>query len=292
MTLAPPSRTALTAAAARAAHPLVDAPPLIHADPLTAVLLGEEAEEAEELIAYHRLHGDHPVLAGARAQVTCRSRFAEARVLAAADRGVDQYVVLAAGLDSFAYRRPATAASVRVFEVDRAPTQRWKVERLAAAGVAVPADVRHVPADLTTDDVVDALVAHGLDLARPATVSWLGGTLYVPADVVASTLAALSRLAPGSEVVLDYLVPERLQDDAGRQYAQAVAPFAAEEGEPWLTLLSPRELVELELAAGLDVLEDLDQDAVGDDGALWAGRSDSLRTARLQRFAVAAVPAR
>src|SRR5690242_4812946 len=126
----PVSRTALTAAAARAAHLVVDAAPYLHVDPLAAPLLGDRADE---LISYHRLRGDHPVLSCSRAQVLCRSRYTEAR----AD-GAGQYVVLAAGLDSYAYRSTGAA---RVFEVDRAQTQAWKREQLAAARDAVPPSV-------------------------------------------------------------------------------------------------------------------------------------------------------
>ena len=113
-----PSRTALTAAAARAAHLIVDAEPYIFEDRAALPLLGVDAEE---LLDYHRLHGDHPVLAGARTQVAVRSRFAENRVAAAARRGIDQYVILGAGLDSFAYRQ--VAADVGVFEIDHPGTQ-------------------------------------------------------------------------------------------------------------------------------------------------------------------------
>jgi methyltransferase (TIGR00027 family) len=109
-----PSRSALTAAAARAAHLIVDGEPIIFADTLAAALLGDRAEE---LIAYHRLHGTHPVLAGARVQVTCRSRYAEDTLARAFGAGVTQYVLLGAGLDSYPYRG-GLAGGVRVFEVD------------------------------------------------------------------------------------------------------------------------------------------------------------------------------
>src|SRR4051812_24610261 len=122
-----PSRTAMTAAAARAAHLIVDGEPVVFADTLAYRLLGEQAEE---LVAYHRLHGDHLVLAGARAAVTTRSRFTEERLARAAAAGMRQYVVLGAGLDSFAYR---SDLYVRVFEVDHPATQEWKRERLRDA---------------------------------------------------------------------------------------------------------------------------------------------------------------
>ena len=106
-----PSETAMTAAAARAAHLIVDSPPPIFADTLAATILGDRADE---FIDYHRNHGDHPVLAGARAQVVCRSRFTEDVLARRAGQGVDQYVILGAGLDSYAYR---ANSAVRVFEV-------------------------------------------------------------------------------------------------------------------------------------------------------------------------------
>ena len=130
-----PSRSALTAAAARAAHLIVDGQPTIFADTLAAALLGDRAEE---LIGYHRLHGTHPVLVGARVQVTCRSRYAEDALARAIGAGVTQYVILGAGLDSFAYRGGLLAGRVRVFEVDHPASQEVKRAALAAAGIEVP----------------------------------------------------------------------------------------------------------------------------------------------------------
>ena len=104
-----PSQTALTAAAARAAHLIVNQPPRIFTDDLAAALLGQQADE---FIGYHRAHGEHPVLSAARAQATCRSRYTEDRLAAAATRGITQYVILGAGLDSFAYRAQRTMGSM------------------------------------------------------------------------------------------------------------------------------------------------------------------------------------
>jgi methyltransferase (TIGR00027 family) len=117
-----PSQTALTAVAARAAHLVVDGSPKIFTDSLAAALL---LDRADELLAYHRTHGGHPVLSGARTQVVTRSRYTEDRLAESVQRGAGQYVILGAGLDSFAYRS-ALAARVRVFEVDHPATQAWK----------------------------------------------------------------------------------------------------------------------------------------------------------------------
>src|SRR5581483_4708452 len=207
-----PSQTALTAAAARAAHLAVDSPPFIFTDSLAAPLLGDRAGE---LTGYHRQHAAHPILASARAQVICRSRYTEDRLARAVAGGVGQYVILGAGLDSFGYR---SALSVRVFEVDHPATQAWKRRALAGAGIAVPPSVTFVPADLATASLTDALAAGGFDLARPALVAWLGVTMYLSREAIGAVLAAIAALAPGTEVIADYLLPEGLRDEAGDAY--------------------------------------------------------------------------
>jgi methyltransferase (TIGR00027 family) len=270
--------TALTAAAARAAHPLVDQKPWIFDESLAATVLGDQAGP---LLQYHRQHGQHEVLAGARVMVTTRSRYTEDRLAAAAARGVTQYVLLGAGLDTFAWRSPL-AARVRVIEADQPGTQQWKRARLAAAGLRARGDVRFAPVDLACGTLPGALAAAGLDLSRPALVSWLGVIMYLGRDVVAATLAALSRCAPGTELVAEYLVPDDLQDDRGRTYAKLVAPAAAEGGEPWRTFLRPEDMSALLAAHGFTALAQVEpRDAVGP--ALW-DRADGLRPSALSRL--------
>jgi len=270
-----PSFSALAAAAARAAHLLVDGPPAIFADTLAAALLGDRAEE---LIAYHRRHGAHPVLAGARVQVTCRSRYAEDALARAAGAGVTQYVILGAGLDSFAYRG-GPAGRVRVFEVDHPASQRVKRAALAAAGIEVPDSVRFVPADLAVDPLARCLAAAGFDAAAPAVVSWLGVTMYLTSEAVAQTLAAVAGLAPGTELIADYLLPPDARDEAGALYGTLVAQASAERGEPWLSCFTPGQMADLAARAGFGPVRAVSQrDAI--PAGLWQ-RADSLRPAAL-----------
>ena len=270
-----PSFTALTAAAARAAHLVVDQEPWIFADGLAAQLLGEQAEE---LISYHKLHGTHPVLAGARVQVTCRSRYTEDALSRAVSRGVGQYVILGAGLDSFAYRA-GLAGRVRVFEVDHPATQDWKRRALAAAQVPVPEAVTFVAVDLATDSLAGPLLAAGFDTAAPALVSWLGVTMYLTPDAVADIMTAVGRLAPGTELVADYMLPAGLRDEAGAVYGELVAQAAAERGEPWLSCFAPGEMTDMACQAGFREVRNVRQrDAI--PAGLWQ-RPDSLRPAAL-----------
>jgi methyltransferase (TIGR00027 family) len=273
-----PSFTALTAAAARAAHLTVDAEPWIFADTLAAALLGDQAQE---LIGYHRLHGAHPVLSGARVQVTCRSRYTEEALRQARAGGVGQYVILGAGLDTFAYRAAlgGQAGRVRVFEVDHPATQDWKRRALAARCVPVPDGVTFVAADLATESLAGRLIAAGFDAAAPALFSWLGVTMYLTRDGVTATLAAIAGFAPGTEVIADYMLPDEMRDEAGATYGRLVAQAAAERGEPWLSAFAPDDLSGLARQCGFTSVRHVRQrDTI--PAALWT-RTDSLAPAEL-----------
>lgn len=223
----------MIAAAARAAHLLVDGEPAIFRDPLAERLLGAQAEE---LLAYHRRHGAHPVLAGARTQTTVRSRYVEDHLAARRPR---QYVLLGAGLDTFACRAPA---GVRVFEVDHPASQEWKRRLLTEA--EIPTTATFVPVDFEHDPLAERLEAHGFDPGEPALVAWLGVTMYLTWDGIDRTLATIARFAPGTELVFDYVLAEHLRDEAGAAYAAAIAHALADGGEPWLTCPTPDELTD------------------------------------------------
>jgi methyltransferase (TIGR00027 family) len=218
-----PSQTALAAAAARAAHLVVDSEPFIFQDPVAMALLGDRAEE---MTGYHRLHGDHIVLAGTRAQVTTRSRYTERRLAELA------------GLDTFAYRSPL-AHQLRVFEVDHPATQRWKRDLLTAAQLAPPDGLAFVGADLERDALADRLTGAGFDPTTPALVSWLGVSFYLTRQAIAATLAAIGALAPATELIVEYALPPELRDARGRAYAEFALRVSEERGEPWLTFLTP-----------------------------------------------------
>jgi len=276
------SNSARTAAAARAAHLIVDQPPTIFSDTLAADLLGDEADE---YVSYHRVHGTHLVLAAARGQVVCRSRFAEDSLAAAVRRGIGQYVILGAGLDSFAYRS-VLSPQVRVFEVDQRATQEWKRRQLAAARIAEPDNLVFVACDFEAGSLADDLVHGGLDPAEPPFVSWLGVTMYLTEAAISRTLADLSALAPGSEIVADYMLPPPLRDEAANVYVELVAPNAAERGEPWLSFLSPEQVSKLLSGHGFRPLRHVAQRDIGDQ-AIWV-RSDSLRPVELSLIVHAA----
>lgn len=273
-------------AAARAAHLLVDEAPPIFADTLAQTFLGERAEE---LLGYHRSYGGHPVLSGARTMAITRSRYAEERLAELAGRGVDQYVILGAGLDSFAYRSEL-ADSVRVFEVDKPTTQQWKRTLLVETGTTVPPSAFFVPVDFEEESarsLTDHLVRAGFDLDRPALVSWLGVTMYLTSEAIRQTLAVISGFAPGTELIVEHLLPTGLRDEAGQSYAELVMAAAAEQGEPWRTFLSIEQMEALLLEHRLQPVEYVRQRETIDPSE-WE-RTDALSPFELSVLARATV---
>jgi methyltransferase (TIGR00027 family) len=263
------------AAAARAAHLIVDDEPRIFADPLAGRLLGDRAEE---LTGYHTLHGTHPVLSGARVQVTCRSRYTEEALAGAIAAGVGQYVLLGAGLDSFAYRG-GLAGRVRVFEVDHPASQEAKRAAVAAAEIPVPGNLTFVPADLGEDSLVGRLADAGFDLSAPAVFGWLGVTMYLTTAAITATMTAIAGLAQGTELIADYMLPPDARDEEGALYGTLVAQASTERGEPWLSYFTPPQIASLARRAGLGVARSVRQrDTV--PAALWR-RTDSLHPAEL-----------
>jgi methyltransferase (TIGR00027 family) len=267
----------MTAAAARAAHLIVDNPPLIFADTVASAILGAQAEE---LISYHRHNGSHVVLSSARAAVVTRSRFTEDRLAQAVRRGVGQYVILGAGLDTFAYR---TELNVKVFEVDHPKTQEWK--RTLLTNAAIPEKATYVPVDFEADSLIDNLIHNGFAPAEPALVSWLGVTMYLTQEAISHTLAQIAQCAPGTEIILDYMLPAELRDTRGQTYVDMVAPVAAEHGEPWLTFFRPHDMTALLAHHGFETVSNVNQhESVNEE--LW-NRSDALAFSVLSMIAYA-----
>ncbi|NMB89467.1 MAG: class I SAM-dependent methyltransferase [Chloroflexi bacterium] len=203
----------------------------------------------------------------------CRSRYAEDCLEAAVRAGVGQYVLLGAGLDSFAFRSPAWAAGLQIFEVDHPATQALKRQRLAGLGWPIPAGLHFIPLDFTRQSLEDGLKSGGYQESRPAFFSWLGVTYYLDTGVVLDTLEALARLASvGSQVVFDYQRPEAFDPQhAGRQ-AQAMQRVVARSGEPMKTGFDPQALAGQLARLGLRLEDNLGPAEI--EARYFQGRSD------------------
>jgi methyltransferase (TIGR00027 family) len=229
------SRTAQRVAIRRAAHQLLDQPRVLD-DPLALRIIGSEA--AEELRTNPKEH--HAFSRAFRAFMAARSRYAEDELARAVARGVRQYVVLGAGLDTFAYRNPHPG--LRVFEVDHAATQAWKREQLQGAGIAIPAALTFVPIDFERQTLADGLEQSGFDLRAAAFFSWLGVTPYLTRDACMTTLSFVAKMPAGSGVVFDFAVDPALLNAGQRQALDALSQRVARYGEPFQLFFDPEKL--------------------------------------------------
>jgi methyltransferase (TIGR00027 family) len=229
------SRTAQRVATRRAAHQILDHPRVLD-DPLALRIIGCEA--AAELRSDPK---EHPGFARAfRAFMVARSRFAEDELARAFAAGVRQYVVLGAGLDTFAYRNPNVG--LRVFEVDHPATQAWKRERLLAAEIAIPLSLTFVPVDFERQTLGTGLEQCGFDTSAPAFFSWLGVTPYLTREACTMTLGWIARMPAGSGVVFDFAIDPALLNAGQRQALDALSKRVAAAGEPFKLFFDPAKL--------------------------------------------------
>ena len=247
-----PSRTAIMAAMGRALH-REGPPPHILDDWLAADLAGPEGRAIVEGM---RARATPERLRAFQAWTAARSRFVEDFVVRAVDNGITQYVLLGAGLDSFAYRRADLAERVTVFELDHPLSQAWKRGRLHKLGVSIPHNVVFGSVDFATQALRDDLLTAGIDFGRRVVVSWIGVTMYLERAAIDATLNTIAGSAPGTRLVLSYDQPSDVLDDRGRALLADVSGTAAELGEPFISLLRREEVERLLTGHGFDAVAD------------------------------------
>jgi methyltransferase (TIGR00027 family) len=232
-----PSQTALGAASLRAAHQLLDGEPKILEDPIVLKLLHPSVLE------WIRQHPDYyqvPRRRSLRTHMMVRSRFAEERLEQAARAGVSQYVILGAGIDTFAYRQPTWAAGLKVFEVDHPASQSAKQELLKDAGIPQPANLEYVPIDFETDSLLAGLSRSPILLDRPVFFSLLGVIVYLTGDAIDALFQAIASLPAQTEIVFSF--SSRNPHPGEPHRATITETQAAQGGEPWITFFQPDAL--------------------------------------------------
>ena len=271
------SRTALVTALMRAAHTRCDPEPLID-DPWGERLVPESARKAIRHSILSRMDAgaqegapdssdsvvDAALLANvACADVICRSRYTDDALRTAVADGIRQYVLVGAGFDSFAIRRPDFARDVEIFEVDHPATQRLKRQRLHACGIVLPASVHFIAADLAREDLGAALGRSPFDMRQPAFFSWLGVTMYLARGANLSALRAIAQSgAPGSVLVFTYLDQRLFDSDAGSARFDDLRKRVRSIGEPFVSGFDPATLAGDLRQVGLTLVEDLAVPAV------------------------------
>jgi methyltransferase (TIGR00027 family) len=257
------SGTAHSVAVLRAAHLVIDGKPPVLNDTVAARLLGADME------AQIRAHADElqtPPSRGLRSHVVLRSRFAEDTLMDAVGDGVEQYVLLGAGLDTFAYRQPPWAHRLTVIEVDHPASQGAKRAGLAAAGIEIPPNVRFADVDFERETLAHGLGRCGVHTAKRTFFSWLGVTMYLTRDAIEATLRTVLSFPKGSGIVLTYAHTE----SAASQLAQG----SASGGEPWVSYFTPDELEAMLRSLGFSEVRFLSREEA--ERRYYANRTDGF----------------
>jgi methyltransferase (TIGR00027 family) len=262
--------TAVRVALWRALHVLLDAPPHVLEDEIGLRLAAPDD-------GWRDRPDMHPAgTSPFRAAIVGRARFIEDLVVEQAGRGVAQYVILGAGLDTFAQRRPEVAARLLVFEVDQPGPQAWKRQRLIEQGFGIPAWLRLVPVDFEAGaSWWEELTACGFDPGQPAVVVSTGVSMYLSKDANLAALSQIAGLAPGSTLAVTFLLPAELLDEADRAGFGMAESGARAAGTPFISFYTPDEMLALAREAGFKDARHVSGTWLGE--RYFAGRTDGLR---------------
>ncbi len=275
-----PDGTAVRVALWRAMHVQVDPPPHVLEDEVGLALVAPDAGWLS------RPDMDPNGTSRFRAAIVARARFIEDRVVEELGRGVRQYVILGAGLDTFAQRRPQIASQLRVFEVDRPGPQAWKRRRLIELGFGIPEWLRLVPVDFEEGGSWWArLESAGFDAGQPALVVSTGVTMYLTKDAISATLRQLAALAPGSTLAMTFILPMEFatpEERAGREAAERGARAA---GTPFVSFFTPPEMLAMAREAGFRGVEHVSGASLAQ--RYFAGRTDALQPSRTEELLIA-----
>ena len=267
---AAPDSTAVRVALWRALHVLVDPPPHVLEDEVGLEL----AEPDDGWRSRPDMDPDGTRLF--RASIVARARFIEDLVVEQAGRGVGQYVILGAGLDTFAQRRPDIAARLRVFEVDQPGHQAWKRRRLAELGFGSPEWLRLVPVDFEAGESWrERLVAAGFDSGQPAVVASTGVSMYLTKEANVAALRQVASLAPGSTLATTFILPLELADPGARPGLELAVKGARASGTPFISFFTPTEMLALAREAGFREARHVSAASLAQ--RYFADRTDGLR---------------
>jgi methyltransferase (TIGR00027 family) len=265
-----PDNTAVRVALWRALHLEVDPPPHVIEDAIGLRLAAPEEgwrQRPDMNPNFTKLF---------RASILARARFIEDLVTEQARDGVAQYVILGAGLDTFAQRRSDIAARLTVFEIDRPEPQAWKRQRLIDLGYGIPDHLKLVPVDFEAGEIwVERLAATGFDRIKPALIASTGVSMYLTKEANAATLRQIAALAAGSTLAMSFLLPFELAEPALRPGLEASQKGAAASGTPFISFFTPEEILAHARDAGFKEVRHVSAAELG--ARYFSGRSDGLR---------------
>jgi len=264
-----PDNTAVRTALWRALHLEVDSPPHVFKDDVGLKLAAPDAgwRDRPDMSAFTRPF---------RASILARARFVEDHVEERVSHGVGQYVILGAGLDTFAQRWPELASRLLVFEIDQPGPQEWKRRRLVDLGFGIPSFLRLVPVDFEAGDAWwERLAAAGFDSTRPAVVASTGVSMYLTRDAIMTTLRQAATFARGSTFAMSFMLPIALLDPDVRPGVERAAEGARASGTPFISFFTPSDMLDLARDAGFNAVQHVSANMLA--RRYFANRPDGLR---------------
>ncbi|TAM45624.1 MAG: SAM-dependent methyltransferase [Burkholderiaceae bacterium] len=266
---ATPDNTAVRIALWRALHVEMDPPPHVFEDTVGLQLVAPDDawRDRPDMSQFTRPF---------RASIVARARFVEDLVEEQAARGTTQYVMLGAGLDTFAQRRPELASRMQMFEIDQPAAQAWKRERLLELGFGISPFLHLVPVNFEAGDAWwERLGASGFDSQKPSVVASTGVSMYLTRDATMATLREVASLAPGSTFAMSFMLPIELNDPEIRLGVERAAVGAKASGTPWLSFFTPAEILSMAREAGFRTVEHISAATLAQ--RYFCGRTDGLR---------------
>ncbi|HEY8957758.1 class I SAM-dependent methyltransferase [Chitinophaga sp.] len=274
-----PDNTAVRTALWRALHVQVDAAPHIIEDEIGLQLAAPEADWQQR----PDMHPDFTKRL--RASMVARARFIEDMVKEAYKLGTRQYVILGAGLDTFAQRQPEIASRMQVFEIDQPGTQAWKQQRLTELGFGLPDWLHFVSVDFEMASWWEQLIKAGFNPGKPSVVACTGVTLYLTREAILDTLRQIATLAPGSKLAMTFYLPADLMEEEDRPLQQISEKGARAAGTPFISFFSPEEMLALAREAGFKEMEIISSGDIA--RRYFTGRTDGFSPASGEEFLVA-----
>lgn len=274
-----PDNTAVRVALWRAMHAQLDALPHVVEDEIGFKLIAPNDEWRQ------RPDMDPGFTQRLRASIVARARFIDDLVIEQSAFGIDQYVILGAGLDTFAQRRPEIASQMQIFEIDQPDTQTWKQQRLIELGYDIPKGLHFVSVDFEVSSWWEQLLKAGFDTGKPAIVACAGVSLYLTKDAILDTLRQMATLAPGSKLAMAFYLPMDLLDEQDKFLQEIAEKGARAAGTPFISFFSPAEILALAREAGFKNIATVSTSDLAK--RYFTGRTDNLSPASGEEFLVA-----
>ncbi|MFB4475178.1 class I SAM-dependent methyltransferase [Oceanobacillus caeni] len=275
-----PDHTAIRVALWRALHVQVDSPPYVLEDEVGLQLIDPDNEWRQ------RPDMDQKFSRGFRASIVARARFIEDLITEQSNHNVTQYVILGAGLDTFAQRRTEIASRIQIFEVDQPETQAWKRKRLVELGFGIPNWLHFVPVDFEAGrSWLEQLKVSGFDMNKPAVVVSTGVTQYLTKEAITATLRQVSKLAPGSTLAMTFLLPFESTESEEHSEVDTAKEGAQASETPFISFFTPPEIIEMARKAGLQEVRYVSSTDLNE--RYFTNRIDGLHLPNGEEFLVA-----